>query len=97
MPHASKWRHRSREWVFLCLRGLFVECCLVGSLISVPDVCHLSDEHSPGGTADSASSHIIFNLAHASHLTTVGVLQKLSLTCGFQGDFQGVVVVSIST
>ena len=36
-----------------------VLCCFVGSLISAPDGCLLTDEHSPGGPADGASSHLI--------------------------------------
>ena len=32
-------------------------CCFVGSLISAPHGCLVTDEHSPGGPADSASSH----------------------------------------
>ena len=51
---------------FFCLRVLFVVCCFAGCLISVPDGCLLTDEHSPGGLADSASSHSRPQMLHLS-------------------------------
>ena len=50
-------RHLRLEWVF---RPVCVLCCLSVTPISALDGYFLTDQHSPGGPADSASSHSLF-------------------------------------
>ena len=66
MPHVLQLRHLRLELVFL---PICVLCCFSVSLIRALDGYLFTDEHSPGGPADSASSHLI-----SSHLISSSVL-----------------------
>ena len=75
IPHCSSLRHRFRQIIgesdvlhMLQLRHLRLECFFLPvcgfrflsvNLVSVLDGYFLTYEHSPGGPADSASSHLI--------------------------------------
>ena len=64
---------------FFRQRVLFVVCCFAGSLISAPDGCLLTDEHSRGGPVDSASSHFIFRKS-GHHFTSPFLAARCSVS-----------------